>query len=144
MRAILIVALILIGAAPLSAAPPEEAAEVTAHLEFFGYEVTPTDEVLRAVHASNLNIAVKAHRGGMLLLSFLGSKTPAEENRAQLLEFANDLNVNASVSRSYIDKDGDLALEAWFPGTYDKTRFSLFLEEWHRDTIMQRMFQDRI
>jgi hypothetical protein len=45
--------------------------------------------------------------------------------------------VNATVSRTYVDKDGDLALEAWFPGTYDKARFSLFLEEWHRDTIMQ-------
>lgn len=119
------------------AAPPPQADEIIAHLGFLGYETQATDEFLRANHASNLNVAIKQHRGGILFLSFLGASEYGKGNPSEVAAFANMLNVNATVARCYVDKDGDLALEAWFPGTYDKTRFSLFIEEWHRDTILQ-------
>jgi len=122
---------------PVRAAPPAQADTIAAHLGFFGYETETTDEFLRANHPSNLNIAIKEHRGGVLFLSFLGASAYGKENPNELTALANELNVNATVSRSYVDKDGDLALEAWFPGTYEKARFSLFLEEWNKDTILQ-------
>ncbi len=119
------------------AAPPAHVEEIGTHLEFLGYEVTTTDEYLRATHPSNLNVALKEHRGGILLLSYLGASTYGKEHPEEVAELANALNVNATVARCYRDKDGDLALEAWYPGTYEKTRFSRFIEEWHKDTINQ-------
>ena len=38
------------------------------------------------------------------------------------------------MARFYIDSDGDLMCEIWYPGKWDEDRFEIFLEAWHDDT----------
>lgn len=46
----------------------------------------------------------------------------------------NNLSIKAVVSRFYVDNDGDLMCEAWFPGKFSATHFGVFLRAWNRDT----------
>lgn len=135
-RTLTFVAVSALVAGTVQAALPQKADELKSHLEFLGYEITISDEVMRATHPTNLNVVLKGFRGGILVQSYLTASDYAKEHPTELMRFANTLNENATVARMYVDKDGDLALEAWFPGQYEKARFSLFLEEWHKDTIV--------
>lgn len=107
--------------------------EVATHLEFLGYEVTESDTNLTAKHETKLDVLLQNYQGGTLLQSFLG----VENHEDEALPMANLLNTGAAVARFYVDGDGDLAIEAWMPGNYDKGRFATFLVAWDADTVGQ-------
>ncbi|MGI9629245.1 MAG: hypothetical protein ACR2QM_20650 [Longimicrobiales bacterium] len=112
---------------------PEQMAEISTHLEFLGYEVKQSEANLTATNNAKLDILVQTYQGGLLMQSFLSAKGTKDD----LLPMANLLNTGAAVARFYVDTDGDLVIEAWTAGDYDKTRFATFLEAWDADTVGQ-------
>ncbi|MDH3223782.1 MAG: hypothetical protein OEO23_08700 [Gemmatimonadota bacterium] len=128
-------------ATPLAAQLPDTAREIQTHLEFLGYQVTASDSNLTAVHGAKLDVLIQSYQGGVLMQSFVA----VEQNREEALPTANLLNTGAAVARFYVDADGDLAIEAWMPGEYEKARFAAFLNAWDSDTLGQfRSYSDEV
>jgi hypothetical protein len=121
------------GISPLLAAPPENSGDVIKHLEFMGYEVSMDDERILANHSSNLNILIKSYRGGMLVTSYFRGTEYGQSNKSSWLTLINELNQNAAAARYYVDNDGDMAIEAYYPGDYNKKSFSAFLDAFNLD-----------
>ncbi len=103
------------------------------HLEFHGYAVTQRDEMLMAVHPRLPNVAFRAYADGGLLSASYGGSDVGHSDRAAFLTWVNSLNVVAQATRYYVDGDGDLMIEAWYPGEYDRQRFGYFLGRWDSD-----------
>ncbi|NDV89774.1 hypothetical protein GTH32_01000 [Alteromonas sp. 345S023] len=112
----------------VAADPPANASSVQAHLEFEGYDISMNSSRMKATHSTELNFFIKKYRGGMLVTSFFGGNDYSKSNRNGFLKAINQLNAKAAAGRYYIDSDGDLAIEAFYPGTYDKKSFANFLE----------------
>lgn len=112
----------------VAADPPANASSVQTHLEFEGYDVSMNSSRMKATHDTELNFFIKKYRGGMLLTSFFGGNDYSTRNRKGFLDAINQLNAKAAASRYYIDSDGDLAIEAFYPGAYNKKSFANFLE----------------
>ena len=79
---------------------------------------------------------LKGYKGGVLLQTYFETSDWDIKDK-DLVEMVNRLNAAATVARFYIDGDEDTMVEAWFPGDYDRKRFSTFLEAWHGDTSGQ-------
>jgi hypothetical protein len=108
--------------------------EVKNHLEFLGYQVeekTDTDGIYGASHDTHWNFLFSEKLDGIFFRSFVTPKESADED--ELLEFVNDLHTKAVVARFYIDSDGDLAIESWWPNIYEKNAFVNFVNAWHHD-----------
>ena len=112
---------------------PETATDFANHLEFLGYEVVENASNLTARHDTKLDILLQSYQGGVLIQSFI----EVVKDRPLALSTANLLNLGAAVTRFYLDSDGDLAIEAWLPGEYDRGRFATFLDAWDADTMGQ-------
>lgn len=41
--------------------------------------------------------------------------------------FANRVNADAAFVRTYVDAQGDLAMEAWYPNLYERRSFGHFV-----------------
>ena len=104
------------------------ATDVANHLEFLGYSLDDGDGVF-ARHERYPNVRIVEKANGYLMVSWFGTQGDAD----QKLEFANALNQEAMCARFVIDKDGDFAMETWYPSAYDRTAFAGFMEMWHRD-----------
>ncbi|MBU0551374.1 hypothetical protein KKF91_12465 [Myxococcota bacterium] len=108
--------------------------QLGAHLEFLGYDITQRDSTTvsySAKHAKYWNFVFANKVGGVLFQFFIGTEDGAGQET--LLEYVNDLNRDAVVSRFFIDKDNDFAGEAWWPPIYDKAKFGAFIDAWHHD-----------
>ena len=129
---ILSVALLgLLIASSALAAPPKDAKNFMKHLKKQGYECEKGDNFITANHDVQLNIVLKGYSGGVLVQTYAGSNV---KDRDDIIDTVNNLNSNATVTRFYIDGDGDTMIEAWYPGEYDKDQFEAFLEAWKGDT----------
>lgn len=117
------------------ASPPEKAAEIIKHLEFLGYDVSLDSERITGTHSENFNIYVKKYRGGMLFTSFLLSTDYGKEHLDDFLPLVNKLNQKASAVRWYVDGDGDLIIEGYYPGEYEKQAFSTFLDAYNLASV---------
>jgi len=111
-----------------TAAPPAQAEEIGKHLEFLGYKITIDEDKLEAQHNVYLNFTLRDYRGGMLLTAYFTGNEFSKTHQAEFLEFVNALNLGAAAARYYIDKDGDLLIEGYYPGTYDKANFGAFMD----------------
>ncbi|MBL7032506.1 MAG: hypothetical protein ISR91_00010 [Candidatus Delongbacteria bacterium] len=125
-------ALILImtlSAVIVNAGLPDKADDVTTHLEFMGYTVENNDDdYLKARHDSHLNMILKKFRGGILLKAYMTGSSYAVTHYDDFCELVNELNLNASAARYYIDSDIDLVVEGYYPGVYDRTSFGIYME----------------
>lgn len=113
------------------AAPPKDAKDFMKHLKKEGYTCEKGDNFVTANHDVQLNLVMKAYNGGVLVQTYAGSNV---KDRDEIVDTVNALNRNATVTRFYIDGDGDTMIEAWYPGEYDKKHFEAFLEAWQGDT----------
>lgn len=122
--------LVLIGSLNVSAvaAPPEKAGDIMEHLSFLGYKVSMDEKRITADHEEHLYFALKKYRTGMLATAFFGGSDYGKQNMGAFLQRVNELNRSAAVNRYYVDVDGDLAIEAFYPGEYDKQAFSAFMQ----------------
>jgi hypothetical protein len=111
------------------------------HLEFVGYSVEITDEEklrLKARNPLKANIAARRFRGGLIFSATYGCKDEAKTKKNEMLQFANAMNELACVIHCYADKDNDFMIEAWYPGTYVKQDFAIFLDNLNDD--ISKMF----
>ncbi|WP_456391543.1 hypothetical protein [Nitratifractor sp.] len=117
----------------LYATPPEPAVDIVKHLEFLGYKATMDSNKIKATHPKYFNIFLKKFRGGILVTAYYGATSYAASHRGKFLELVNKLNQEATAGRYYLDKDGDLAIEGYYPGTYRRTNFGTFLEAFNEE-----------
>ena len=113
------------------------------HLEFLGYDVADKKKSLQAKHGKYLNIWLKQYQQGILVIGYFGRNKEHKNDEAGFHKMINDLNKGASAARYYEDKDGDLAVEAWYPGGYEKVRFGVFMDSFHQ-TRSQLQKEDRL
>jgi len=112
-----------------------------AHLQFLGYEVDQKEDSLRASHAMKMNLWVRPLAGGILFFSIYSLSESALTNRLELLEFINNLNQNATVSRFCLGSENDFHMEAWYPDFYTKVNFGEFLNAHEFDCSLLGKFE---
>ena len=124
-----LIMVVVLSAGIVNAGIPDKADDVTTHLEFMGYSVTNSDgDFLRATHDTHVNVVLKAFRGGVLLTAYVGGSSYAADHKGDFCELVNTLNANAAAVRYYVDSDIDLTIEGYYPGVYDWTSFSVYME----------------
>jgi Putative bacterial sensory transduction regulator len=137
MRMLAALSFLMLMASQVAAGPFDGSDDYKTHLEFLGYTVTETDKALLAKHPQNFNVYVRTYQGGVLINSIFGTSPKGKKDRIGLLTFLNDMNRGSVAARYYVDKEDDVIIEGWYPGAYDKTRFSLFLDKYN--LISQQM-----
>ena len=125
--ALLVVLLVWVAAVAV-ASPPENASDIIRHLEFMGYDTSMDSDGIEAKHTKYLNFFLKTYQGGILFRTFFTASDYGREHRSEWFELINKLNADSTASRYYIDEDGDLILEAYYPGVYEKQRFGVFVD----------------
>jgi hypothetical protein len=113
---------------------PGDVEEFVNHLGFLGYESEEKDTYISVTHDEKTSFTLQEYEGGILVRGFYGGSEYSKTHKGQFLGIVNELNVSATVMRAFVDSDGDLGLEAWFPADYDKARFAIFVEAWQSDT----------
>lgn len=134
----ILLSLSFLATSPVLAAVPENAAEIKAHLEFMGYEVSYFKEHMLAKHPMHPNFVLGQHASGMIVTKPFKSNAAGKQNRAKLLDIANHLNAGALAVRYYIDNENDMVVEAFYPGSYNKQSFSLFIDAFN---MMQKQLE---
>ena len=124
----LLLSFAFLATSPAFAVLPDNASEIKSHLEFMGYDVSYFKEHIVAKHPVHPNIVIGQHTTGLVVSKPYKSTERGRQNRTKLISLANDLNAAAMAVRYYVDKDGDLIVEAYYPGSYNKQSFSLFID----------------
>lgn len=119
------------------ASQASELPPVAAHLKSLGYETAKEGIGLKAKHTKHFDVFVKQFGDGILFTVYLTTKESARKNKCALMEFVNALNNENTAARAYLNKDGYLVLEAWYPSAYQKSSFTVFANEWITDTTEQ-------
>ncbi len=97
------------------------------HLQFNGYQVEEDEELLLCSHPRKSNLIIKyMFSRGVLIRTFYSFEQNIQ--RIHLLEYINELNSEFIFMKAYIDKDNDLSIETFCEGEYDKTNFSILLD----------------
>jgi hypothetical protein len=133
---ILFLLVVLAAAATASAEMPAEADAIATHLEFYGYTRGDEEGWLTFSHDEKLSFTMQSYQGGILMQSWFGGTAYSAEHPDEFHSVVNSMNAAATVMRLYVDDDGDLAMEAWYPGAYSKEIFTSFLEAWIEDGEM--------
>ncbi len=131
MRALAVVAFLMLLGTPALAGPFEGSDDYKKHFEVLGYEVDEGEKTFIAKHEEFYNVSVKGFNGGVLVVTFFGTTDKAKKNRVGFLEFLNELNTDAVAARFYEDDEGDVIVEGWYPGGYDRTRFGVFIDKFN-------------
>jgi hypothetical protein len=80
------------------------------------------------------NFSIRPQSGGYLLSSYFSGSQYAKRHRAAFLNMVNNLNVLAITTRYYVDRDTDLALEAWIGGeVYERSSFEATIDNFNTD-----------
>ncbi len=119
-----------------------EKQQVEAHLQFHGYKTSWNQDGtgLFATHARFANALVLFSAAGIVHFARWNSKHRSSE-LPHILIRTNALAEALHVQRVWIDKDLNLCEEATYVGSYDRTRYGLFLDLWHQD--FQTIFADQ-
>ena len=131
MRALTLFTCLVLLATPVLAGPFEGSDDYKAHFEFLGYTVEDGETSLIAKHDEFYNVSVKNYNGGVLVVTFFGTTDKAKSDRVGFFEFLNKMNTDAIAARYYEDDEGDVIVEGWYPGDYDRTRFGVFIDKFN-------------
>ncbi|MEL7039268.1 MAG: YbjN domain-containing protein [Cyanobacteria bacterium J06592_8] len=102
------------------------------HLEFYGYRVKEVENRLYCHHPRKSNLILNPISDRGVLVSIVYS-FESDLERLDLLEYVNELNLYFTFMKAYLDEDNDLLLEIFFEGEYDRTNFSILLENLEYD-----------
>ncbi len=98
------------------------------HLEFTGYKIEDEKEDwLFSRHPRKADLALKKIGDRGVLVSTL-FRVKENLKRTSLLEFTNALNADFLFMKTYLTDEGSMRLETFFEGDYDRTNFSILLE----------------
>ena len=107
------------------------------HLSYLGYDLNASETQIVAKHPRWMDAKFRKYKGGIVITSFLyPCKELVKNDPKEFFEFINRLNRKFTVSRAIIEKDNEyyLVFAAWYPGSYDKNRFVIFIDSWNYDT----------
>ncbi len=135
---------LLLGLSSVWAKMPEQADKIMNHLEFLGYDVSQNGQRIAARHEKYLNLLIRSYEGGILVSGFFRGTEFGKANQAKWLEILNKLNRKSTVAKYYIDKDGDLAIEAYYPGVYNKKAFGIFIDNLQQDNLQFVLYYDQL
>jgi hypothetical protein len=107
---------------------------IISHLEFLGYKIERKEGWFRCHHERKKTFILSNHYGGILLSAWYQSNDFARNNSGDFLLYINQLNRKAIVSRVFMGDEGSLNFDAWYPDSYDKEQFGLFMDLWDYDT----------
>ena len=97
------------------------------HLEFNGYKIEEQeDDRIFGLHPRKPNLILRKIGNRGVLVSTL-CYVKKNINRINILEFTNVLNTELFFMKAYLD-DERLIIETFFEGDYDRTNFSILLE----------------
>lgn len=103
------------------------------HLEFNGYQVQEDRDFLLCRHPRKHNLLIKYIPSRGVLIRALYSSKP-NINKMSLLEYTNELNSEFMFMKAYINNpENDLFLETFCEGEYDRTIFSIVLDNLEYD-----------
>ena len=131
MRLLTLFAFLALLVSPALAAPFAGSDDYKEHLEFLGYQVQDGETSLIGKHDKYYNISVKPYNGGILVITFFGTTDKAKNDPVGFYRFLNGMNADAVAARYYEDNEGDVIVEGWYPGDYDRARFSTFLDRFN-------------
>jgi len=131
--------LLLAGCLSLASQPES----YTQHLETMGYQVVPNGENLELTHPRNPGIRLHPFYGGMRAIGYFAGSDYGKSHRDEWLPLINKFNQLAVAAKFYVDEDGDLAIEGYYPGDYKPQAFGLFLDAYNEDfTFLGLMIDD--
>lgn len=107
------------------------------HLEFNGYRVEEGDATLYGHHPRKPNLILKPIGERGVLVSAIYSCADGIA-RINLLEYINELNRDFLFMKAFVDSESDLILETFFEGDYDRTNFSILMENIEYDMNILR------
>lgn len=97
------------------------------HLEFYGYRVEEEEGYILAYHSRRPSLLVRLVDDRGVLVSIVYGF--AEDlGRPEMLEYLNELNRGLVFLKAYVDEDNNLVMEYFFEGEYDRTRFSILID----------------
>ena len=105
------------------------------HLEFNGYNVEEGEDMLVCRHPRKANFLIRDIPSRGVLVSAIYSFEGIID-RINLLEYVNKLNVDFLFMKAYLQEDEEeinLFIDTFFEGQYDRTNFSLLLENIEHD-----------
>lgn len=98
------------------------------HLEFAGYKIEEEEEDwLYGRHPRKVDLLLKKIEERGVLISTL-YRLKENVDRASFLEFINSLNAEFLFMKAYLTNEGMMRIETFFEGDYDRTNFSILLE----------------
>jgi hypothetical protein len=107
----------------------------TTWLEALDYSTTPKAEGIREASAEGRwNFVYTEDVGGLLLRSSIPTTDGVAD--LKLYDLVNDLHAESVAIRFYLDDEGDLALEAWWPPVDDPEAFEVFMQAWDHDVAL--------
>ncbi|MGI0484832.1 YbjN domain-containing protein [Pantanalinema rosaneae CENA516] len=125
----------------LSEAVAHPLARYRNHLEFNGYVVEEGDGVILCRHPRKPNLIVTDFDSRGVSVATVYNCDP-DVKRLHLLEYLNELNAEFLFMKAYVDEENCLLLETFFEGAYDRTNFSILLENIEYD--MARFFEHKL
>ncbi|MDJ0726641.1 MAG: hypothetical protein QNJ38_16160 [Prochloraceae cyanobacterium] len=97
------------------------------HLEFNGYQVTEEGDNLFCTHRRKMNLVLHNwYDRGVLVMSIFSCDRNV--SKIELLEYINELNSSFLFMTAYLSDERDLILQTFFDGDYDRTDFSILLD----------------
>lgn len=113
-------------------------ASIKTHLEFLGYTCQKKDRPNGALltcktKESVPDLTIQSKSGGYLLSFYRTGKEKGKSSTGEVAELMNKLNNDAMAARWYQDKDGDLMMECFSPGPYNKVAFSNLIQTFNDD-----------
>ncbi|MBW4511069.1 MAG: YbjN domain-containing protein [Scytonematopsis contorta HA4267-MV1] len=105
------------------------------HLEFNGYNIEEGEDMLVCRHPRKANFLIKdvPSRGVLVTVIYSFNETIG---RMDLLEYLNKLNIDFWFMKAYLseeEKELNLCIDTFFEGEYDRTNFSILLENIEHD-----------
>lgn len=97
------------------------------HLEFNGYHIEEDEDAILCRHSRKHNLVIKpiADRG-VLVSTIFNFKLNIK--RVQVLEYINILNSDFVFMKAYVEEENTLMIETFLEGVYDRTNFSLLID----------------
>ncbi|MBR8830424.1 MAG: hypothetical protein N5P05_000106 [Chroococcopsis gigantea SAG 12.99] len=102
------------------------------HLEFNGFHVDEEEDVILCRHPRKYNMLIRNVPERGVLISVLYTVND-NIKRVDLLEYLNQINMEILFSKTYVDEENNFILDTFFEGDYDRSNFSLILENIEAD-----------
>ena len=111
--------------------------ELKVHLEFLGYDLDPKDAALFITQPGRFSWLLRDFNGGVLYRKIFSASEAGHAQLPDLYRLANAMNAEASLTRCYVDKDGDMVVEAWHANLYERRAFGRFINGLEADLRRQ-------